>query len=174
MKLSASLVLILLLTAYAGAQEKPERYADAGGGFAFDVPHGWAVSSVPSEKFKVVHGPRMNEFVPNIATVDDEYAGLLTDYMALSQAHFEKSYKQLGYDGVRKVRQAEFTTKSGLVGVKLTNEVRAFGKELVFSQYAFGGKGKTKLIFTCGALAADFATVEPLCEASMKSLTVEK
>ena len=174
MKWSASLVLLLLLAAHVGAQEKPERYVDSAVGFSFDVPQGWAVSDVPSEKFKVVHGPRLNGFTPNIATLDDEFEGPLKDYMALSQRHLEASYKQLGYEGVKLLRQAEFTTKAGLSGIKLTNEVKTFGKELVFAQYAFSGKGKTKLIFTCVSLAADFAVIEPICEASMKTLTIAK
>jgi len=174
MKSSASLVLLLLLAANVSAQEKPERYADSAVGFSFAVPQGWAVSDVPSEKFKVVHGPRLNGFTPNIATVDDEFEGALKDYMALSQRHLEASYKRLGYDSVKLLRQAEFTTREGLVGVKLTNEVKTFGKELVFAQYAFGGKGNAKLIFTCVSLAADFAVIEPVCEASMKTLTIAK
>jgi hypothetical protein len=173
MKLHAFL-LLLCLPILVAAQDKQEHYSDLTAGFSFAMPSGWQTANAPNEKYKIVFGPRVNDFTPNITTEDDVFEGTNKDYATQGQAKLEAMSKELGYDEVKLLRRTEFATDTKLVGEKITNSIKAKGREFVVSSYTFEGKGNTKLIFTCGSLAADVQEVEPLCDASMKTLTIVK
>ncbi|MDQ3907359.1 MAG: hypothetical protein M3268_03340 [Acidobacteriota bacterium] len=168
------LVLLLCLPILALARDKQERYSDSTAGFSFAIPPSWQTTDALNEKYKIVFGPRVNDFTPNISTEDDVFAGTIKDYATQGQAKLEAMSKELGYDEVKPLRRAEFATDTKIVGEKLTNFIKAKGREFIFSSYTFDGKGNTKFIFTCASLAADVQKVEPLCDASMKTLTIVK
>jgi hypothetical protein len=56
----------------------------------------------------------------------------------------------------------------------MTHTMSAGGREYAESRYVFDGRRGRKLTFTCRTLAAEAEKIEPLCDASMKSLKIVK
>ena len=175
MRLLASLFLLLSSTAFVVAQDEQEQYADSAGGFSFTIPAGWSISGVlMNAQYRVVSGVRSNYYTPSISANDEAFKGNLKDYVARAQRSLPASSKPLGYDRVKLLRQAEFATDEGPVGIKMTHTMSAGGREYAESRYVFDGRRGRKLIFTCRTLATEAEKIEPLCDASMRSLKIVK
>jgi hypothetical protein len=175
MRVLTSLLLLLSASAFAVAQDKQERYVESAGGFSFDIPDGWSISGVlMNEQYRVVSGVRSNSYTPTISANDEAFKGNLKDYVARAQRSLAASSKRLGYDSVKLIRQAEFATDAGSVGIKMTHAMSAGRTDLIVSRYVFDGRRGRKLTFTCAALADRVEKVEPSCDSSMKSLKIVK
>jgi hypothetical protein len=177
MRLLTGLFLLLSVTAFvvaqdnAVAQDKQERYVESAGGFSFIIPAGWTISGVlMNAQYRVVFGVRSNYYTPTISANDEAFKGNLKDYVARAQRSLPASSKPLGYNSVKLLRQAEFATDEGPVGIKMTHAMSAGGRDFIFSRYVFDGRRGRKLTFTCAALADEVEKIEPLCDSSMKSL----
>jgi len=173
-KQSLTLFLLLASALTVVAQDKPERYVDAKGGFSFDVPQGWHAFEVPNAKYKVVFGQRENGFTPNITVEEDSCQCTLRQYVELAQARFEARPQDFGIDTVKLQNKTEFTTASGLKGWKLTNAITGRNLSVVVRQYIFEGKDAKQFIFTCGSLAESASKMESTCDGAIKTLSFTK
>jgi hypothetical protein len=175
MRVLTGIFLLLAATAWAVAQGGQQRYVDSAGGFSFTVPAGWTISGpLMNAQYRVVFGVRSDYYTPTISANDEAFGGGLKDYVARVQRSLPASLKPLGYSGVKLIRQGEFATDEGPVGIKVTNAMSAGGRDFIASRYVFDGRRGKKLTFTCEALAAGAEKIEPLCDASMKSLKIVK
>ena len=175
MRVLTGIFLLLAATTQAVAQDRQERYEESAGGFSFAVPAGWSISGVlMNAQYRVVSGVRSNYYTPSIAANDEAFRGQLKDYAARAQRTLAASLKPLGFSGVKLMRRADFATDAGPVGIKMTHTMSAGGREFAESRYIFDGRRGRKLTFTCRTLAAEAEEIEPLCDASMKSLKLVK
>ena len=172
-KLCFAILLALTLVSLVAGQEKSETYSEPAAGFSFVIPQGWTMQDIPDKKYKQIFGEKANDFTPNIHILDEDFNGPLEVYAEKGQKYAESSYKQMGFDKITKISQTAFTTKSGQSGIKLTNEIEAYGRKHLFRQYLFAGKNNKVFVFTCSSLADDTIT-GPACDASMKTLTFTK
>jgi hypothetical protein len=153
-----------VLTAFAlGCGNDPGSGRHSEAGFSFVAPPGWEVRPFPGLKFKVVVGPAADGFAPNINVVDEKANIPLDDYVTGNLDTMQQVFQRF-----RLVKQDAFKTAAGLEGGRLFVENEQGGK-LLRQIFYFFGKGDTKYVLTCTALAEGGDRLDPVFEASMKT-----
>src|SRR5438094_9992620 len=92
-----TLAAVLTLTVLcAGCRGKPPRgHYEKAGGFSYDPPNGWQIIQFPGLKYRISHGPRENEFAPNINIVDETFIGTLAEYVDVNLGNMKKMFIDL-------------------------------------------------------------------------------
>jgi hypothetical protein len=97
-------------------------------------------------KYRISHGPRENEFAPNINVVDEAFSGTLAAYVDANLQNMERLFVNLKVLG-----REDFRTQDNEAAVKVVteNEQRAYAPSDLF----FIGSRNRKYVVTCTALA---------------------
>jgi hypothetical protein len=78
------------------------------------------------------------------------------------------------FKGFKKLGQSNFKTDSGVKGIRLQTESEQGNLRLRQTFFFLEGKGKTKLVVTCSALAENGQKLDAVFEDSLKTFAVEK
>lgn len=144
MNKSSRIVLLLLLLSsmsiYASARQvEPE------GGFSYEVPEDWHVDIYPGLKYKIVVTIQVDNFMPNMTFVTEDYPGDLQTY---KDANIPSM--QTAVPGFRLVEEYSGETLEGqpYMVVRYFHDAAESGL-LVQTAYLLKLSGDTKLVVTC-------------------------
>jgi hypothetical protein len=139
---------LTVLLVWAGCGSKsPRQHYEKAGGFSYDPPSGWQVVEFPGLKYRISHGPRENEFAPNINVVDEAFSGTLAAYVDANLQNLERLFVNL-----KVLSREDFKTQDNEAAVKIVTENEQQGR--MFRQtFFFIGSGNRKYVVTCTALA---------------------
>jgi hypothetical protein len=151
------------------AAETGKRYLEAAGGYSFCPPKDWVMKEMPGLKYKLAIGEASGGFAPNINVVDEAFDGSVADYVKASLETVSKVFK-----GFKKLGQSNFKTDSGVKGIRLQTESEQGNLRLRQTFFFLEGKGKTKLVVTCSALAETGQKLDAVFEDSLKTFALEK
>ena len=154
-KILFALTLLLIFALNCFGQNNCQRYIDAGGSFSICTPDGWTLTVREGQKYKLMFGPSGDTFTPNINFKDEENPKKLADYVAASKSYILEHYQEMGATSVRLVDQSDFTTTSGLSGIRISLSTVFKGRIIRSLQYYFDFKPGQKFIVTCSALEGD-------------------
>lgn len=144
-------ILAVVLTAsliFVGCGGKtPRQHYEKAGAFSYDPPPGWQVIEFPGLKYRISHGPRENEFSPNINVVDEAFSGTLAGYVDANLQNMEKLFVNL-----KVLSRADFRTQDNEAAVKVVTENEQQGR-MLRQTFFFIGSGNRKYVVTCTALA---------------------
>lgn len=142
----ALLLTVSMICAGCGGKSPSQHYEKAGG-FSYDPPSGWQVVELPGLKYRISHGPRENEFAPNINVVDEAFAGSLAAYVDVNLQTMEKVFSKMKILG-----REDFKTEDGESAVKIITLNEQQGR-MLRQAFFFIGSGNKKYVVTCTALA---------------------
>jgi hypothetical protein len=98
-------------------------------------------------KYRISHGPRENEFAPNINVVDEAFSGTLATYVDANLQNMEKVFVNL-----KVLSREDFRTQDNEAAVKVVTENEQQGR-MLRQTFFFIGSGNRKYVVTCTALA---------------------
>jgi hypothetical protein len=98
-------------------------------------------------KYRISHGPRENEFSPNINVVDEAFSGTLGTYVDANLQNMEKLFVNL-----KVLTREDFRTQDNEAAVKVVTENEQQGR-MLRQTFFFIGSGNRKYVVTCTALA---------------------
>jgi hypothetical protein len=147
---TACLILAVVLTVSlvcVGCGGKPPRqHYEKAGAFSYDPPSGWQVVEFPGLKYRISHGPRENEFTPNINVVDEAFSGTLAAYVDANLQNMERVFVNL-----KVLSREDLKTKDNEAAVKVVTENEQQGR-MLRQTFFFIGPGNRKYVVTCTAL----------------------
>jgi hypothetical protein len=171
LKAALAVVLVLACGMVARAEDAPvgERHIEVAGGYSFAPPKDWTLKEFPGMKYQFAFGPAANGFAPNINCVDEAFNGTVDTY-----ANENLKSLQAIFQGFKKISQVTFKTEAGVSGVKLvtTSEQQKMALRQTF--FFLDGPAGKKLVFTCSCLAEGGEKLDPVFEASIKTVKLEK
>lgn len=142
------LIATLALAALGcGAGKPPRSLHEPEGGFSFDPPPGWQVSSMPGAAYRVCLGPEERQFTPNINVVRETFVGSLDEYVAANLRSLEQQHAAMNL-----LRRENFRTRDGERGVRLIMD-NDWGGRLLRQTFFVFASGTRHYIVTCTALA---------------------
>ena len=160
----------LTLLIFAAASASPAltqcvRHVEPAGGFSYCPPVGWKLETRPNEEYKWVVGKvRMINF----AVID---LNTLLPQMALDDLEAKKDEPLLpGQTRKKLLSRSEFTTTSGMKGIKLVYGSSIKGMPMLFPQYFFAGKGGRRMMVFAVFLEKDKGEVEPVIDGVIKTM----
>ena len=160
-------VALLLTIVCGGCRGKARRqHYEKAGRFSYDPPETWQIVEFPGLKYRISHGPRQNEFAPNINVVDEAFAGPLADYVDANLENMEKFFVRLDI-----LKREDFQTEDGQAGVRVITENEQQGRRLR-QTFHFFGEGNRKYVATCTALAEGGEALDGVFEKSMKTFRI--
>src|SRR5437868_4630357 len=124
------LFLTSLVMAQAGGDEKPVRYAEKASGFSFVPPRNWKVTELAGFKNKIVVGPAVDGFAPNMVFIDEAFVGQLKEYAAGN-----KSALQAHFKGAKVLSETELKTAEEIACARLVIEHKIESKLIRQSFY---------------------------------------
>ena len=167
---SATLTAVAILTVFvlcAGCSgDPPRQHYEEAGGFSYDPPPGWQVAEFPGLKYRITHGPRENEFAPNINVVDERFPGSLSAYVDANLRSMEQVFPNLTV-----LDRADFETRDGEAAVRILTENEQQGM-LLRQTFYFLGSGSRKYVVTCSALAAGGDELDSTFSASLETFRI--
>lgn len=130
------------------AQEHCTRHVEQQGGFSICLPDGWDVRERPNQKYRVLFGPVSDSFAPNVNFKDQISTLALQDYVTSETKNILARKADLGMDSIDLVSQSNFTTASGLRGLRAVFVSLYKGFSVRTIQYYFDVGNDRKLIVT--------------------------
>lgn len=159
-------VLVVGLVCVSCTAKSPRRHYEKTGGFSYDPPEAWQVVEFPGLKYRISHGPRQNEFAPNIVVVDEAFSGPLADYVDASLENMKK-----GFVGLTILKREDFQTEDAQTAVRVITEAQQQGRRLR-QTYCFFGEGSRKHVASCSTLAEGGEALDGVFEKSMKTFRI--
>jgi hypothetical protein len=128
---------------------------ELGGGYSLNPPENWTVKRFPGATYKIVITQPVNNFLPNINLVEDEFSGSMDKYVASSLEILQQSYN------AKKVKEASFSADNA-DGVKLTVDTEINGTKLRQIFYFFQNSEGQKVVVraTSGRRSASALEIE--------------
>jgi hypothetical protein len=128
---------------------------ELGGGYSLNPPENWTVKRFPGATYKIVITQPVNNFLPNINLVEDEFSGSMDKYVASSLEILQQSYN------AKKVKEASFSADNA-DGVKLTVDTEINGTKLRQIFYFFQNSVGQKVVVraTSGRRSASALEIE--------------
>lgn len=142
-----AVVLTVLLVCVGCGGKPPRQHYEKAGAFSYDPPSGWQVVEFPGLKYRISHGPRENEFAPNINVVDEAFSGTLATYVDANLQNMEKVFVNL-----KVLSREDFKTQDNEAAVKVVTENEQQGR-MLRQTFFFIGSGNRRYVVTCTALA---------------------
>ncbi len=142
-----AVVLTVLLVCVGCGGKPPRQHYEKAGAFSYDPPSGWQAVEFPGLKYRISHGPRENEFAPNINVVDEAFSGTLATYVDANLQNMEKVFVNL-----KVLSREDFKTQDNEAAVKVVTENDQQGR-MLRQTFFFIGSGNRKYVITCTALA---------------------
>ncbi len=157
----------MFFAAIVGCSDKPPRQLyEKAGAFSYDPPPGWQVVEAPGLKYRISHGPRVNEFAPNINVVDEIFQGTLAEYV-------EANLKNMGkyFVNFKVLKRENLKTQDNEDVVKFITE-NLQQKTMLRQYFFFIGSGKRKYVFTCTTLPTIADELSKVFEKSMNTFRI--
>jgi hypothetical protein len=142
-----AVVLTVSLVCVGCGGKTPRQHYEKAGAFSYDPPSGWQVVEFPGLKYRISHGPRENEFAPNINVVDEAFSGTLAAYVDANLQNLERLFVNL-----KVLSREDFRTQDNEAAVKVVTENEQQGR-MLRQTFFFIGSGNRKYVVTCTALA---------------------
>jgi len=164
--------LLLILTSFILAAGEPapagERLTTADGALSLVVPPNWQTREFPGMRNRVAAAVPVQGFAVNLNIVDEPTPMPITEYQAATQAALARVMSEFKF-----ISAAPFATTAGVQGVRMVTECvqGQFRLRQVF--FLLPGRGVTKYVVTCSALAADAATHDPVFAAAASSILIK-
>jgi hypothetical protein len=165
--------ILLCAASSAFAQGVCKRNVEPEGGFSLCVPDGWTAEVQEGQKYRILYAPRAERFTANINMKDDASEVALEDYVTANVDYIVENYAKVDATDVKALAKSDFTSDTGLVGIKATLHAEYKGLLIRTLQYYFNGKPGQKLLLTCTALEADQVRLDVVCDRAAKSLKLE-
>ena len=137
------------------------------------IPDGWVVRERPNEKYRALFGEASNNFAPNINFKDEVSELTLSAYVAAGVRLILASTEKLGATSIEPLGQSDFTTESGMRGVRAVFQTLYKGFLVRTTQYYFDAGGNRKIIVTCTSLDQNKEVFDQVFERSAKSFRLE-
>ena len=142
-----AVVLTVSLVCVGCGGRAPRQHYEKAGAFSYDPPSGWQVIEFPGLKYRISHGPRENEFAPNINVIDEAFSGTLAAYVDANLQNMEKLFVNM-----KVLSREDFKTQDNESAVKILTENEQQGR-MLRQTFFFIGSGNRKYVVTCTALA---------------------
>jgi len=140
-----ALLLTVIFSSTAIAQEPCKRHVEPKGGFSFCPPDGWNIRDYPKEKFKIMLGPASDGFAPNLNVRElKNLPQSLQDVAAMVSKFYAGNPEGMGTSYVGSFTQSEFTTFANQPGIKLAFQSVKEGVRLRSTMYFFLEKATLK------------------------------
>jgi hypothetical protein len=165
MRNSNLLILVLILGSLVMAQTN--RVLEKASGFSYLLPSGWVSKTIPGYQHKFALAPASQGFAPNVNFVFEDFAGSLPDYVSASKNSLKKVFKNFK---ILFETRAPTNNAGEAIKMGLQNEQQA---KLLFQAFYFVDAKTRKFVITCTALPSQRAKLEPVCDALVKSFTLE-
>jgi hypothetical protein len=159
--LAVALTVSLVCVGCGG--KPPRQHYEKAGAFSYDPPSGWQVVEFPGLKYRISHGPREQEFSPNINVVDEAFSGTLAAYVDANLQNIERLFVNLKVLG-----REDFRTQDNEAAVKVVTENEQQGR-MLRQTFFFIGSGNRKYVVTCTALADDGAKFDTAFAGSVET-----
>jgi len=160
-------IFLTVLTICAGCGGKPpRRHYEKAGGFSYDPPSRWQIAEFPGLKYRISHGPRANEFAPNINVIDEAFAGTLAAYVDLNLKNMGKVFAKM-----KILSREDFNTEDNQPVARILTENEQQGR-MLRQTFFFIGSGKRKYVVTCTALADGGEEFDAVFSESIKTFRI--
>ncbi len=163
------IVLVTLIVAHGAAAQNCIRHVEMQGGFSVCVPDSWTVREAQNEKYKQIFGQATDSFTPNINFRDEVTTSPLSDYVAAGVKNILASTEKLGATSIEPLGQSDFTTDSGLRGIRAVFQTMFKGYLVRTIQYYFDARDGRKLIVTSTSLDKNKEVFDRVFDRNAKS-----
>jgi|AntAceMinimDraft_16_1070373.scaffolds.fasta_scaffold39827_1 hypothetical protein len=165
--LAAICILIIVVIGCSELKaQTPRQLYEESGGFSYNPPEGWQIVELPDYKYRVSHGPLVNEFVPGIEVVDEICIGSLSACVDGTVEIMRKAFKKFDI-----LKREAFETEDGESGFKLITELVPQSR-LLRQTFYFFGKSRRKYVAICSTLAEGGAKLDPIFEKSIRTFRI--
>lgn len=144
-----------------------DRHYEPGGEFSYIPPQGWGLGEFPGLKYKIVYGPPLDNFAPNLNFVDEKFGGTLDKYVSSNLAAIQSLFKD-----VKVLSQEDFATEEGKRAIKVIVENTQNDTKLRHTFYFFDG-GSRKFVVTYTRLPDKQQENDSLVDESVKTFRIE-
>ena len=115
-----AVVLTVSLVCVGCGGKPPRQHYEKAGAFSYDPPSGWQVIEFQGLKYRICHGPRENEFAPNISVIDEAFSGALAAYVdanLLNMANVQNTEE--AFVNMKVLSREDFKTQDNESAVKI-------------------------------------------------------
>ncbi|MBU1168072.1 MAG: hypothetical protein KKD44_00765 [Proteobacteria bacterium] len=166
MRMVYRLILLCLIgfIVAVGCSDKPQRQLyEKEGAFSYDPPAGWNVVEFPGLKYRIAHGPKENNFAPNINVVDEIFQGSLDDYVDANLKNMEELMVDFEI-----IKRKNFKTMDNVDAVFFVSENKQ--QDVMIRQHFFIiESGKRKYVVTLSTRADGGDVLDDVFEKSMST-----
>ena len=136
--------LAVLFIQNASGQTLGDLYVNSEAGFSMSMPENWQTYNV-NMKYLAIVGPQDGEFTPNINFGDEEYSGLVSEYI---DELFE--YLPMFFNDFKVQDRTDFRTNNGLTGECITYLAVMGTVNVKQKMYIISNRRRTSvMIITC-------------------------
>jgi hypothetical protein len=161
---------VIFAVAHGVAAQNCVRHVEMQGGFSVCIPDSWTVrDAVQNEKYKQLFGQATDGFMPNINFREEITTTPLSSYVAAGVRNILASTEKLGATSIEPLGQSDFTTDSGLRGIRAVFQTMFKGYLVRTIQYYFDGGNGRKLIITSTSLDKNKEVFDRVFDRNAKS-----
>jgi hypothetical protein len=163
------IAFVIFAVAQGVAAQNCIRHVEMQGGFSVCIPDSWTVRDAQNEKFKQIFGQATDGFTPNINFREETTTTPLSSYVAAGIRNILASTEKLGATSIEPLGQSDFTTDSGLRGIRAVFQTLFKGHLVRTIQYYFDGGNGRKLIITSTSLDKNKEVFDRVFDRNAKS-----
>lgn len=160
---------VIFVFAHGAAAQNCIRHVEMQGGFSVCIPDSWTVREAQNERYKQLFGQATDGFTPNINFRDETTTTPLSSYVAAGIRNILASTEKLGATSIEPLGQSDFTTDSGLRGIRAVFQTMFKGYLVRTIQYYFDGGNGRKLIITSTSLDKNKEVFDRVFDRNAKS-----
>ena len=177
-----TILIIILLLAFAVASNAQQttsscdnKFSVSSIGLSFCLPSEWIVKDRDNEQSQVAYGTQSNGIFPTINIKTGIFKGALSEYVKAGVEYLlTTSKKETNAKSLEIESKKEFTA-GALRGYRLViNSEHQDSYKLRTIQYAFEGKGDTKIVITCTMSPIDKERMDEFYDKTMQTLKLAK
>lgn len=173
---SIFILLFLLTFAFSSyAQESCNKLTESSLGISFCAPPKWTIVLKEGRKYQTVFGEEIGGLTPTMNIQAGTFSGSLSKYVKAGVDYLLQNYKtETKATSVELESQTNFTAGSNRGFRVVYNSVYQEGLKLRTIQYAFNGKGNTKIVITATMPLSDKDVLEKVFDDAVKTIQVKK
>lgn len=166
-------VVVVIGARCLSAQPNCNRHVEPQGGFSICIPDGWASREKENEKFKFLFGQPSDDFAPNLNFKEEMSTLALSDYVAAGVRNILANKEKIGATSIEPLGQSDFTTDSGMRGIRAVFQVLYKGYLVRTIQYYFDAGNSRKLIVTGTSLDKNKEVFDRVFDQAAKSFRLD-
>ena len=163
--------LILAGTGHISAQSCT-RHSEPQGGFSICIPDSWTVTAREGQKYQGLFSPATEGFTPNMNFKEEMSTLPLSEYVASSARQILAAKEKLGATSIEPLGQSDFTTESGMRGIRNVFQTMYKGFLIRTIQYYFDAGSDRKLIVTGTSLDKNKEVFDRVFDRTVKSFRI--